>query len=81
MKNDPKETKKEAADLLFHMLVLLEDAGNLGFCLCNLVGGAFYFKYFFYPKALDTNNFNGDRVRIFMTYKKLRAFNILLKVS
>ena len=27
MKNDPEETKNEAADLLFHMLVLLEDAG------------------------------------------------------
>ena len=27
MKNDPEETKNEAADLLFHMMVLLEDAG------------------------------------------------------
>ncbi len=27
MKNDPTETKNEAADLLFHMMVLLEDAG------------------------------------------------------
>ena len=27
MKNDPEETKHEAADLLFHMMVLLEDAG------------------------------------------------------
>ena len=27
MKNDPKETKNEAADLLFHMMVLLEDMG------------------------------------------------------
>lgn len=27
MKNDPEETKSEAADLLFHMMVLLEDAG------------------------------------------------------
>ena len=26
MKNDPEETKNEAADLLFHMMVLLEDA-------------------------------------------------------
>ena len=26
MKNDPKETKNEAADLLFHMIVLLENA-------------------------------------------------------
>ena len=26
MKNDPKETKNEAADLLFHLMVLLEDA-------------------------------------------------------
>ena len=26
MKNDPKETKNEAADLLFHIMVLLEDA-------------------------------------------------------
>ena len=30
MKNDPEETKNEAADLLFHMMVLLEDA-NLAF--------------------------------------------------
>ena len=27
MKNDPEEIKNEAADLLFHMMVLLEDAG------------------------------------------------------
>ena len=27
MKNDPEETKNEAADLLFHIMVLLEDAG------------------------------------------------------
>ena len=27
MKNDKEETKNEAADLLFHMMVLLEDAG------------------------------------------------------
>ena len=27
MKNDPEETKNEAADLLFHMMVLLEDSG------------------------------------------------------
>ena len=27
MKNDPEETKNEAADLLFHVMVLLEDAG------------------------------------------------------
>ena len=27
MKNDPEETKNEAADLLFHAMVLLEDAG------------------------------------------------------
>ena len=27
MKNDAEETKNEAADLLFHIMVLLEDAG------------------------------------------------------
>ena len=26
MKNDPEETKNEAAELLFHIMVLLEDA-------------------------------------------------------
>jgi len=35
MKDDPAETANEAADLLFHMMVLLEDAG-LG--LADVIG-------------------------------------------